>query len=130
MVLPENRGTVTPMSAAADVLRSHRAARRLVEIEQLRTGLTADEARERVAGREGVSPGTFENIVRKRIKGVEGWLRDKLQAALIRELQAELARLEHELAVARLSAQRPDDDEISSVMALVERAKELLKRSV
>lgn len=130
MDLPERRGTVTPMTAAADVLLSHRTAKRLVEIEQQRTGLTVDDARERVASRVGVSSGTFENIVRRRIKSVEGWLRDKLKACLIRELQAELQRLEHELAVARLGAMAPSEDEIAAAEAAIADARRILRGSV
>jgi len=125
-----NRRIDTKMNATAEVFSAAADARRLIEGEKRRNSVNADEARNRVASRLGVAPGTLENLLLGRLKGVASYLRDRLRSAVIRQIEGEIKRLEHELAVARLSAQRPDDDEVASAAALVERAKELLKRSV
>lgn len=124
-----NRRIDTKMNATAEVFSAAADARRLIEGEKRRNSVNADEARNRVASRLGVAPGTLENLLLGRLKGVASYLRDRLRSAVIRQIEGEIKRLEHELAVARLSAQRPDDDEVASAAALVERAKELLKRS-
>lgn len=129
MDIHQQRTTVISMSSAvADLQRANADARRLIELEADRSGVRSAEALPVVARREGVAPGTIENILRGRVKAVAGWVRDRLRAAVIRELQAEIQRLEHELAVARLSAAHPTEDEVAAVEAALAQAKRLLSR--
>lgn len=120
-------GSIVHMSTAvADIERAGQDARRLIEMEALRTGATIEIARKRVAAREGIAPSTVDNILRRRVKAVAGWVRDRLRAALIRELQAELMRLEHELSIARLAAESTSDRDVAAAEAALAQAKRLL----
>lgn len=122
----EPRRIASMSTALADLETAGAAARRLVEIEAARSGVPVDRAKRRVAVREGIAPSTVDNILRRRVKAVAGWVRDRLRAALIRELQSEIMRLEHELAVARLGALHPADPEIAEAEAALAKAKALL----
>jgi hypothetical protein len=117
-------------TAVADLQNARSDALRLIEIEASRTGMPADLARDRIAGREGIGTGTVRNIVKGRVKAVAGWVRDRLRAAVIRELQNEILRLEHELQMARLGADRPSDDEVAAAAAALATAKRFLGGSV
>jgi hypothetical protein len=88
----------------------------LVDRETIRTG-NKPIARKNVARAIGVSPGTIENLTRARLKRISGWLRDALRARVIRELEAEIVRLQHELAVLRQSGADPRCDEMAAVRA-------------
>lgn len=77
----------------------------------------ADLARERVARALGTSPGTIENLQRGRLKRIAGWLRDALRQRVIRELEAELVRLHHELAILKQKGGDPRSDEAAAVRA-------------
>lgn len=118
------------MTATADVLSAAADARRLIEGEARRNSLGSDDARERVASRLGVAPGTLENLLRGRLKAVASYVRDRLRSAVIRQLEAEIQRLEHELAVARLGALGPTDDDVAQAEAALEKARAFLNRSV
>lgn len=82
----------------AEVAESCGLARLLVDRECKRTK-DRTKARKNVARALGVPPGTIENLQRERSKRVDGWLRDALRARVIRELEAEVVRLQHELAI-------------------------------
>ncbi len=129
MDIHQQRTVIQMSTAVADLQRAHSDARRLIELEADRSGVRSAEALPVVARREGVAPGTIENILRGRVKAVAGWVRDRLRAAVIRELQAEIGRLEHELAVARLGAARPSDDEVFAAEAALAQARKLLSGS-
>lgn len=74
---------------------------RLEEAEQKRSGTPLPIARRAVARSLGAAPGTLENIRRGRTKGVRGWIVERLCRAVVNEIQFEIARLEHDLQVAR-----------------------------
>lgn len=127
--MPEPRQTVPPMSS--DVMRSASFARRLIEIEADRQSVGREFAKHRVARREGVPLGTLDtldNILRGRVKGVAAWVRDRLAAAVVREIQQEMARLEHELQIARLTAEDAHDVDVAAAQAALAHARELISR--
>lgn len=99
----------------------------LVDQQARRTG-NRITAREQVARSIGVSPGTVENLQRGRLKTIAGWLRDALRARVIRELEAEIARLQHEIAVLRQSGVDPRSDEMAAVRADLSAVLEVLGR--
>lgn len=113
------------MNAVATVEQAREIAITLEKKERAR-GLNASEARSRFARRLGVASGTIENLVRGRLKRVDAWLRDRLQAVLIRELETEIARLTHELEMARQSGARPASDQMAEIEAHLSAAKALL----
>ena len=91
------------MTAVAINASAEGFARRLEDRERERSGVSLPVARLAVARRTGIAAGTLENLRRGRIKGVRAWIFDKLHAALIAELEAEVARTEHEIVVLRAS---------------------------
>ncbi len=121
-------GTVVSMTTAiADVKMATADAKRLMKWAEDRGAENAEDARKEAASMAGVGHGTIENLLRKRVKTVAGWVRDRLRDAVIRGLQLEIQRLTHELEMARRSSARPDDDEILAAEAALETARALLK---
>jgi hypothetical protein len=106
----------------------------LINQEYLRVG-DRQSARQRVARSLGVSPGTLENIQRSRLKKISGWLRDAIRARVIRELESEVVRLQHEISVLRRTGSDPRGDEmaaaradLSSVLAALSHDRPLARR--
>jgi hypothetical protein len=102
-------------------------ARTLERRERLRTGANAVDARKAVARRTGILPGTIENIVRGRTKGVRGWIIETLRSALIKEFENEIARLSHERDLVLAMGLRADAHQAEEMAVCLETAKELLK---
>lgn len=102
-------------------------AKVLVAQEARRTGDRV-RARQNVARVLGTSPGTIENLQRGRLKRIAGWLRDALRARVIRELEAEVARLQHEIAVLHQTGVDPRSDEATAVRADLSAVLEVLGR--
>ena len=99
---------------------------RLQRREIARSEVTKPVARRMVAREIGVSPGTLENIERGRTKGVRGWIVERIKAAVIRELEAEIRGAQHELEVVRQCGVDPRSTAFSAVAAAVEDAKQQL----
>jgi hypothetical protein len=97
----------------------------LVKIERSR-GLTAVQAIERVARSVRLGSGTLENIVRDRVKRVDGRIRDRLQERLVRELQKEIGKLTDELARARKGGGILAAEHVRQVSAYLAKAQSLL----
>lgn len=114
-------------NALAEVTEARNVANMLVNRESLRTRDNAI-ARRNVARALGVAPGTIENLQRGRLKRVAGWLRDALRARVIRELEAELVRLNHELAVLKQTGVDPRSDADTAVRADISAVLEVLGR--
>ena len=89
-----------------------------------------DVARRSLASKLRIGVGSFENLVRGRVKRVDATIRDRLQALVIKELELEILRLQHELAIATQSSSRPDDDEIFEVETHLTQARTALNRIV
>lgn len=97
------------MSAVDIDQTTSRWADRLEEREQRRSGTSRAQARKALAQRIGVSAGTLENLKRQRLKGVKAWVRDRIRAAILRELELEIQGLEHErqMVLASLGGSAP-----------------------
>ena len=115
-----------PMNAMSDVSTINRFATALEKAEARRLGIKESVARERVAGRIGVSPGTLENIRRLRTKIVPNWLMNKVRTELVSVLQSEIRRLEHEIQLARQTGMDHRDDALCSAEAQIEAARQML----
>jgi hypothetical protein len=74
-------------------------ARALEDREAGASGLPLPAARDRVASRIKVPAGTLENLRRGRLKEVRATVAAALHAAFRKSLEAEIAKLEHELAI-------------------------------
>lgn len=83
-------------------------------------------SRDRAARNLHVTPGYLENLRRGRIKRLTLSAYEKIRAATIKELEKEIAELENELAIARLSAVRPDEDQVFAAMANIQEARKAL----
>lgn len=118
------------MNAMSDVSTVNRFARRLEDAEARRLGIKTVEARYRIAGRIGVSPGTLENIRRLRTKIVPNWLMSRIRAELISVLQTEMRRLEHEIQLARQIGSDHRDDALASAETQLAAAREILAGEV
>ncbi len=86
-------------------------------------------ARRSLARKLRVGVGTVENLVRGRVKRVDAALRDRLRALLVTELESEIARLSHELEIARQAGAHPSSDEVAEAETYLARARAILRRS-
>lgn len=129
MVLP--RGTKHPsrrerMSALVFSSDTREIARLLEDREAARVG-KLPFARQAVARRVGCAPGTLETLRKGRLKRVERWLHEKLEALLIGEIEAEIRRLTLELETYRRTrgdvASAP---EMARLVAAIEDAQKLI----
>lgn len=123
-------GTNHPMSATAQssayVEHAQGWARALEDREAARSGLSVATAREAVARRVTVPAGTLENLRKGRLKAIAVHVYDRLRAGLIRELEAEVRHLEHELQILRSTGADPREGEIAAVVASLAKAREAL----
>ena len=103
-------------NAMAEASEARSLANVLVAHEFRRTRDRA-RAREIVARSLGTSPGTIENLQRGRLKKIAGWLRDALRARVLRELEAEHSRIEHEIGLLRRIGADPRGDEMAAARA-------------
>jgi hypothetical protein len=118
---PPGATTVT----AAQTAIAH--AKSLERLERSR-GVTVDTARRVIARKLRVGFGTFEHVVRGRVKRLDVIVRDRLQALLVHELGQEVRRLAHELEMVRRSGSRMDSESVREIEAHLEAVKSLLKR--
>lgn len=119
-------GRKSAMNSMAIRDRAFQDAQSLERKERAR-GLSITDARSAVASRLGIGIGTFENLVRERVKRVDAFVRDRLQALLIRELEAEITRLTHELEMARQSGTHLASQQMGEIEAHLAAAKSLLE---
>jgi hypothetical protein len=100
---------------------------RLETLRAARVGSSRTHARVCVARDLRLAPGTLENIRKKRTKGIRGWIAQTIEAALLRELQREIARLTHEYHVLVASGVGHRDCEMEQVAADLARVKTALE---
>lgn len=93
--------------------------------EASRRGLNLLDVRPIIARALGVSTGTLENLKRKRLKRAD-YLKDMISSAFIRSLEAEIARINHEIELLRQGGAQPDSAEILEAETLLKRARELI----
>lgn len=115
------------ISMSADVI-ARRWLGRLEQSEAQRSGAGLASARHSVARRLGLPAGTLENIRRGRSKSILVWVQARLQAAIVRELEAEIARCRHELDLAYQSGARPGSPEMLEAEAHLVAAREALTK--
>lgn len=100
-------------------------AQNLERRERYRVSSKAD-ARRSLAAKLRVGIGTVENLVRGRVKRVDASIRDRLQALLVRELESEIARLTHELHLARQGGEHLASEQVGEIETHLQKARALL----
>jgi hypothetical protein len=121
MIIRQSRTTMPKdaMSSAFTI------AQTLERREKARVG-SVGNARRSLANKLRIGVGTFENLVRERVKSVDAAIRDRLHALLIRELESEIERLTHELAKARQTGSHLASVEVGEIEAHLAKAHALL----
>jgi hypothetical protein len=101
-------------------------AGRLIAHEASRSHSDKSVALRSVARRIGLAPGSLENVVRGRAKRLTLGITEAIRGAVIRELEHEIARLHHELELARASGADPRSLAVGEIEACLARAQALL----
>jgi hypothetical protein len=89
----------------------------LEDRERARSGTKLPDARAAVSQRVGVPPGTLRNLRAKRVKSVAVHWYERLRAAVVRDLQAEMARLQHEQNLVHQAGLDPRGNEAAAILA-------------
>lgn len=88
-----------------------------------RDGTSVEEARLVVARKIGAAPGTLRNLRKRRLKDVGASLLYGLNALLIRELEGELAHVEHYIETRKRAGDRHDSRALAQAYADLARIK-------
>lgn len=91
-----------------------------------RMGRPVREVRPILARQMGLAPGTLENVRKGRTKALRGWIERALDAALIKALKHQQARIENELAMAEARCVAADRGRLASLVATRTSLSELL----
>ena len=99
---------------------------RIIRETMAERGLKKPDARRVVAKEAGVKPGTLERLGNGSLVHVER-ITDRINAYVVRRLERKIAEFEHDLAIARLTAERADDPGILRAAAALDEAKKALR---
>lgn len=108
------------------VASAQMTVRSLVESEERRTRsrLLAYDA---LARKVGKSASWVRCLLRGGLQSISDEMKRRLDALLIREIEAEIARLEHDLALAKLRGAHPCSSHFNEVEACLSKARSLLE---
>lgn len=123
-------GEFHQMNAVSDIEAVHRFARTIENAEAKRLGVKIPVARKVIARRLRTSPGTLENIRRMRTKIVPNWLMARIKAEFVSVLQQEIARLEHEICIAKQTGAHHSDSALQEAETQVVAAREILMTAI
>jgi hypothetical protein len=115
------KGSVVTIAA------SYSMARRAVERDQMRLGLTQEQAAATIARRIREAPGTVLRLVKGQAKRIDAAVKDKLTAYVCRQLETEIEGLSHELALYRAGIGNASADRLDEAEALLARARALME---
>ncbi len=107
------------MNSVAYVARARDWAVALEDREAARSGLKLPDARKAVAERIAVPSGTLRNLRKNRVKGIAVHWYERLRAAVVSDLQAEMRRLQHEQHVLSQTGVDPRGGEAAAVVASI-----------
>ncbi len=102
-------------------------AERIIRETMIERGIKKPDARRVVAKEAGVKPGTLERLGNGSLVHVER-ITDRINAYVVRRLERKIAQAEHELAIARLAADRPDEPRILDAQNALDMAKKALRK--
>lgn len=114
------------VTAASDVALAGEWAELLEERTAKTRGVSLEDARSIVARDTGVPTGKLYSLRRRRLKDIGRSILTRLGEGVIRELQTELRRVEHELHVRTQIGARPDSGETLSLLADRQKIREAL----
>ena len=83
-------------------------------------------ARARIAGETGLSEGQLERIRRKRLKGIRGYVVEKIRAAFVAAIAREQQRLAHALWLAETGGRELAPDAAREARAALGEARQLI----
>lgn len=115
------------MTAVSDLSTIRDLTTSLERAEVRRLNVSRADARDGIARRIGVAPGTLDNIRRERSKIIPNWLMQRVRSELISTLTSEIRRLQHELELARQAGVDHRDDALCSAEAHLAAARALLR---
>lgn len=124
-----DEGEFVPMNAASDLETADRYVRALERAEADRLGVRTIEARPFIAHHLRTTEGALEGIRKKRTKVIPSWLMARIRARFVAHLQSEIARLEHEINLARQAGAHHADNDLQAAQAQVVAARKILSRS-
>lgn len=101
-------------------------ADRIIRETMVERGLKKPDARRVVAKEAGLKPGTLERLGNGSLVHVER-IADRINAYVVRRLERKIAESEHDLAIARLASDRPDESRILDAQAALDMAKKALR---
>jgi len=101
-------------------------ARELIGVEKARRSVKTEEARKIVAQHIGVTPGALERLLAGRLVHIER-IADRINEYVADRLQRQIAELEHEVFLARMSTDRLDADGILRAEAALTQARAALR---
>lgn len=90
-------------------------------------GVPVTDARRSLSRRLGIAPGTLETLRNGRLKRLTTAVADRVRAALIADLETEIARLTHELEMARQTGVDPRSADLDAVASALDQARTLLR---
>lgn len=108
---------LTIMHSAAYVARARDWATTLEDSAAREAGAPLKDVRQAVAREVGVSPGTMENLRNGRLKGIAVHIYDRLQAAMVRRLETQLRRIEHEIHLLKAQGAHPGSGAMAAALA-------------
>lgn len=98
----------------------------LEDVEAERSSVKVKLARQMVARRVGVSPGTLENLRKGRTKRPAFDVVELIRAEFVREAQRQVSAWEHRLQIAKQAGAHPVSSAMAEAMAHLQTAKRLL----
>jgi hypothetical protein len=98
--------------------------RELEKREHQRNGGNVVEARERLAGKLGIAPGTVYNLARNRLKKIAE-LKVVIARYAVEDLEQEIAHCQHQMEMARQVGAPPHSDLVLRIQTTLKRAQEL-----
>ncbi|CCJ07069.1 Hypothetical protein BN69_1618 [Methylocystis sp. SC2] len=101
-------------------------AEKIIRETMAERGLKKPDARRVVAREVGVKPGALERLGNGSLVHVER-ITDRINAYVVQRLERKIADIEHELALARLKADRTVEPDIDRARAALEDARRALR---
>lgn len=127
MVSPKPCQNLTPLeSPMTSVAALSAISKRVVEREQLHSGVSYEDALSSVASRLKTGVGTFSNVIRKRVKTVSFELRDRIVAEALLTLHRDEQRIEHDRQMA-LKARGPGSRDLVRLEGALATVQEAIK---
>ncbi len=121
------RRTDQPVSSVVYQDQTRAIVARLEQREAARAG-SISMGRATLARKLGALPGTLESLARGRLKRIDDWMRARAEALLIREIEHEIAALEHELACLRATGADPRLSAVGEIETALATARRLMER--